>query len=559
VILSEHPIVEIKTRLCDLGKQHGDFEPPLGITQLLRIAQTIEGLVTDETTERWVDEVLSNPRGFWEHPVNYRWTSWDEFLLQTGSGRGHLSQFRFALAENPFWLPMIGELFASAESVRNVELFDSGALNLALGIACREVAKLFRGANFEGESGDSLPSEGPPVAEITMELDSLATRAAEAADRLGFFFIDNDYMTGHQVLSHLVDSGDYPLRVLSQKSPSDVWSNQRETNYTFERKDLMGQLDEGSLFALFVVASVFEVWKNVRPREVGVHTHPSERLLEQLDKLIILDPKYFGYRYFENGKRPCDVSAASNSYSFPAALVKLSDAKRQRGEPESGDWDDVDFAPPVFESLFGLFIFAITQRGLANLVDEKLQIDDLVPSANLLDALVLSVEGASQSVVNDRRPCSILIGCTAPGRIEQTVEINASFKRGVLLLDLQFCGEVIPVDGSESFSAAMQEDPLAPSRLIQTISIKYREEINTVTRGADSVFRRLRDFVAELSALIKEKNLGWDSRPIHSIVLTQDTGGFLEPVLNYFGRDIERGVSRIEARESPDNDDGDNR
>lgn len=557
VILSEFPTEDIKTRLCNLGEQPGDFRPPLGVTQLLRIAHVIEGLATDEITEQWVDEVLANPRGFWEQPASYRWKSWDEFLFRTGSGQDHHDQFRFALAENPFWLPTIRELFASAESVRNIELFDSGALNLGLGIACREVVKFLGGVPVEVERGESASIARPEMTEIVKELDLLATRATEAADQFGFFFIDNDYMTSHQILSHLVHSGDYSLRVLAQKSSPDLWGNHRETIDTFERKDLIGHLDEGSLFALFVIATVFEVWKNIHRSEFEVHTSPSERLLHQLNKTIMLDPKHFGHRYFENGKRPCDVSALSYAYNFPSALARLGDARRQREEPASEDWDDVDFSPPAFDSLFGLFIFAITQRGRTQLADEKLQIDHLVPTANLLDALFLSVEGVAQSIVNDRRPCSILIGCTGPGRIEQTVEINASFKRGVLSLELQFCGEVIPVEGNESFISAMEEDPLALSHLVQTISVECREGIATVTRGVDYVFRDLRDFVDELSALIDKNNLGWNLRTVHTIVLRQEPGGFLETVLKYFGRDIERGVTRIGAKESPDNQDGD--
>ena len=137
------------------------------------------------------------------------------------------------------------------------------------------------------------------------------------------------------------------------------------------------------------------------------------------------------------------------------------------------------------------------------------------------------------------------------------MEIKVSFKRGVLALELKFYGEVIPVDGSESLSCAIQEDPLAPSHLIQAFSVECRESIATVTRGVEDVFRDLRDFVEELSALIHKNNLGWNSRTVHSIVLRQEPGGFLEPVLKYFGRDIERGVTRIGAKETPGNHDGD--
>lgn len=544
LVLSEIPLKKFPKRLQDVGRVCEDFETPFGVTPLLRVAQTIDGLASDEVTREWVDNVLAEPRQFWDSPANYRWDTWDEFVRRSGVGRHkNVYDFQLALDEDPIELMGLPNLFASVDNVKSVELPFSGAMNLGLAIACSVALGVLQD---ESEDRSRLREVGVEATganlELTVELVKLKTRALEEADRSSCYFIENEWFTTVQIHDWLVRAGKFGLSLLAQKLRTNIGHRSDELANDFERKDLIGQMDGDVLFATSVYVTVLQMRKAIFANNGKVNRSPESQVFAQVEQFEPIDAKYFGHRQFSRGTRPCDQWLLADLQSTENVMTNFRNAAADFYQVEEPDWDDYDPNPPDVSDEFGLYVWALGARQrFGNQTDWK-QIDDALPSPTLKQAFSLSVLAACHAVVNDNRPCVISIGCTAPGRIDQIVDISATFRRGVLTIDCEFVGEALDAIENGNWKWSSRTDPVSPSKIIQHLEVKIDEAISSWELGANSIFRGVEDFLSEFEKALVESQLSWDSRSVHSIVLNQSAGGFVAPVLTYYGRHFERGV-----------------
>ena len=545
LVLSEIPLKKLPKRLQDVGRVRENFETPFGVTPLLRVSQTIDGLASDEVTRQWIDNVLVEPRQFWDSPANYRWGSWDEFVRHGGVGRADTSVYDFQLAfdEDPIELMGLPNLFASVDNVKSVELPFSGAMNLGLAIACSVAIEALQVEfDYQGRPIIVDLDTAEMNLELAIELIKLKTRALDEADRSGYYFIENESLTTVQIHDWLVRAGEFGLSLLAQKLRTDIGHRSDELAIDFERKDLIGQMDGAVLFATSVYVTVLQMRKAIYANNGKVDRCPESRVFAQVEQFELIDAKYFAHRQFSRGTRPCDQWLLADLQLTEHVITNFQNAAAEFYQVEEPDWDDYDPNPPDVSDEFGLYVWSLGARQrFGNQADWK-QIDDALPSPTLKQAISLSVLAACHAVVNDNRPCVISIGCTAPGRIDQTVDISATFLRGVLTIECEFVGEALDAIENGNWKSSSRTDPVSPSKIIQHLVVKIDEEISSWEPGANSIFRGVEDFLSEFEKALVESQVSWDSRPVHSIVLNQSAGGFVAPVLTFYGRHFERGV-----------------
>lgn len=536
IVLSEMPRNEIPKRLFDLGKQSDDLEPPRGVTPFLRIAQTLMDLATDTVTSEWIDETLSNPRIFWK--------DWDEFLARTRVNLEYKSEFQLANVV-PFFPLDIPNLFSSAGTVRSFPLFDNGALNLGLAVACRVGLKYLHASVSPSRTLDTAEIDGGQGnADLVREIFVLGERALAAAEELGYPFLYNENHSSLEDLNWMMASGEFGVELLAQKIRSVNHRDDYGSVNHFEMADLFGQIGEDVLLAVMAYNAVREQWR-LRPK-LPLRSAPGriERVTAQADHYFALTPvSVFSYRAFSDGIRPSYIWANSDHTPFAYGLAQVGFAReRERGRGGDGWGDDFNF-----------MVFALTVRNKAKSQQESQLLHASLVSPNLVHAARLASAAVFHAAFHDNRPASIMIACTGPGRIEQTVEIEAQYRRGVLLLAITVCGETLrfseltlELNEGATWDFTTEPDPMSPNMVIQRVIVEINETVDSHTPCADSLFRQLRLFLSNWEAAILQSDLGWDSREIHSMILRQSPGGFVAPVLQFYGRNFPRGVTVLE-------------
>jgi hypothetical protein len=338
------------------------------------------------------------------------------------------------------------------------------------------------------------------------------------------------------------------LSVLAQKSRTSHSLNHDEVSPNFERKDLMGILDVDVLMATSVFVSVLEMWSASSVREIIDVQSSIEETYRQLCEFEEVGEKFFGFRVWSEDLSPSDQWLTTYYMTHEAGFgVPESHYLQNNIDPDDPDvaWEFDWHSPATVRNEFGLFVCALEfQRRSAKQSDWESYCSHL-PVPYLKHAIELSVFAVSQSVINDARPAKISIGCIAPGRIDQRVDVSAKYYRGVLSLEISFDGETLEIDENNLWSVSTLPNLQHSGFETQTITTSFVEPIGDLTPGADALFSDVSNAVEILKSNIQLSRADWATREVHSMFLHQEQGGFVWPVLKLYGREFERGVNQL--------------